>query len=64
MKKRTPQQAWKITFFGGEEMILTEDKIHSPTIQHHIEAIKNTFACHGVTLTNGIQIEKASGETR
>ena len=58
MKDQDNKPTWKISFRGGETMIMTEDKIDSPTIKRAIRTIQQTFACCGLTLMNGIQVER------
>ena len=62
MKHKT-EQLWAITFRHGSSLLLSRNKIDSPTIEKYINYIEREPGCTGLTLENGMQINRAQFAT-
>ncbi len=59
MTNSTKANTYKITFAGEQPMTMAKAEINSPTILKAIGYIESETGCSGLTLQNGIKIEKA-----
>ncbi len=58
MSNQQPQPHYKIYFSSGDTFMGTIDQIQSPTLLQAIHYIEQECGCIGVTLANGIRVEK------